>query len=84
MDVVEPTAVRIRFGFDPRSVRSSFALCASVVRSLCTCCAVPMREPCRRSNKERLQYVGQDRLAASERMQARPRASESCDGRRGG
>jgi hypothetical protein len=80
MDSVEPTAVRIRFGFDPRSVRSWSALCALVVRSLCTCCAVLMREPCRRSNKESLQYVGQDRLAASELMKAGPRASESCDG----
>lgn len=70
MDKVEPTAVRIWFGFDPPSVRSWF-----------TCCAVLMHRSCGSKSKESLQYVGQDRLAASELMRARHPASESCSAR---
>jgi hypothetical protein len=83
MDKVELTAVRIWFGFDPRSVRSWFTCYAPAMRSLCTCCAVLMHRSCRSKSKESLEYVGQDRLAASELMRARRCASESCDGRLG-
>ncbi len=75
---------RIRSGLGSRSFRSRFTSCALAVRFLFTCCALLTQYWCGGRGKESLQYIGQDRPAASKLMRTGRRASERCDGGRRG
>lgn len=68
MGRVEHFAVPMGAGLLALLVRSRVTSCSLVVRSLCRCCSVLIHRSCRGKGRGTLQYVGQDRRAATKWM----------------